>query len=377
LALLGSTGSIGTQTLEVVRAFPQRFQVVGLAAAYNRERLARQVQEFHPRWVSFCGEAPLPGVAPGQVAYLPLEEMASHPEVDLVVVATAGRAGLVPTLAALAAGKRVALANKEVLVMAGGLVMAQAQRHRAELIPVDSEHSALWQCLRGEAINQVARLLITASGGPFRDYSPQALAEVTPEQALAHPTWRMGPKVTIDSATLMNKGMEVIEAHWLFSIPWERIQVVIHPQSLIHSLVEFQDGSVKAQMSPPDMRLPIQYALSYPERWPNPGLPRLSLEAVGSLTFQSLDVERFPCFRLALEAARQGSTYPAVLCAADEVAVGLFLERRLGFGDIPRLIQAALEAHQPASAAPPTVEEVLAADAWAREWSPRWVGAGL
>ncbi|MBI2865826.1 MAG: 1-deoxy-D-xylulose-5-phosphate reductoisomerase [Chloroflexi bacterium] len=369
LAVLGSTGSIGTQTLDVVRANPLRFQVVGLAASRRREVLAQQVQEFHPPWVhSQGGEGGLPGVGPEEVRFLSLEEMAALPEVDLVVVATTGRAGLRPTLAALAAGKQVALANKEVLVMAGEQVMAQARRYGGQVLPIDSEHSALWQCLRGEDTREVARLILTASGGPFRGLSVEALARVTPQQALAHPTWRMGPRVTVDSATLMNKGMEVIEAHWLFGLPWERLDVVVHPQSVVHSLVEFRDGSLKAQLGPTDMRLPIQYALSYPERWPSPNLPRLSLSEMRHLDFEPLGQDRYPCFGLALEAARRGGTYPAVLCAADELAVSQFLEGRIGYLDIPRTIRGALEAHSPATGPTPSVEEVLAADEWARGW---------
>jgi len=367
IAVLGSTGSIGTQALDVVRTFPDKLRVVGLAAR-RRELLARQVQEFQPRWVSFEGGGDVPGAGRDHTGYLPMEEMVCRPEVDLVVVATTGRAGLLPTLAALGAGKRVALANKEVLVMAGEMVRAKAARSRGQVIPVDSEHSALWQCLQGEALGEVARLILTASGGPFRGLSPEALAQVTPEQALAHPTWKMGPKVTVDSATLLNKGMEVIEAHWLFDMPWERVQVVVHPQSIVHSMVEFQDGAVKAQMGAPDMRIPIQYALSFPERWGNTSLPHLRLEEVGKLTFEPMDHARYPCFRLAVEAGHRGSTYPAVMCAADETAVALFLERRIGFNDIPRLIEGALAAHLPNNNKGPTLEEVLDADSWARDW---------
>ncbi|MBI2916700.1 MAG: 1-deoxy-D-xylulose-5-phosphate reductoisomerase [Chloroflexi bacterium] len=368
LVVLGSTGSIGTQTLDVVRRFPDRFLVLGLAAGRRREELARQVQEFHPRWIYLEGEDKMPEAGRGQARFMPMEQMVCQRDVDLVVVATTGRAGLVPTLAALGAGKRVALANKEVLVMAGEMVRSRARRSGGQVIPVDSEHSALWQCLQGEALGDVARLILTASGGPFRSLSPEALAQVTPEQALDHPTWKMGPKVTVDSATLLNKAMEVIEAHWLFDMPWDRVQVVVHPQSIVHSLVEFEDGSVKAQMGAPDMRIPIQYALTFPERWPNNALPRLRLEEVGKLTFEALDEARYPCFSLALDAARRGSTYPAVMCAADELAVELFLERRLGYLDIPKLIRSALEAHIPNSSNNPTIDDVLAADAWAREW---------
>ena len=375
LAILGSTGSIGQQTLEIVRAFNDRFQVVGLGAGSNIQLLARQVEEFQPKFVSFQGlrnEEQGKGLL-SHVPYssfLSLEELASHPDVDLVIVATSGKAGLAPTLAALRAGKRIALANKEVLVMAGEIVMAEAKRCGVEIMPVDSEHSAIWQCLRGEPRESVAQLILTASGGPFYHYSLEQLASVTPEQALKHPTWQMGKKVTIDSATLMNKGMEVIEAHWLFDLPQERINVLIHPQSVVHSLVEFADGSVKAQLSPPDMRLPIQYALAYPERLPYWQLPRIDWDKFPSLTFEKPDLARFPCLELAIEAAKRGGTCPTVLCAADEMAIELFLSHHIGFLDIARLVEEALDHHQ--SISHPSLEEILVADSWAREYAENW-----
>jgi len=362
IAILGSTGSIGVQTLEVIRSFPQRFKVVGLAAGKNVPLLLRQAEEFAPQII--WAEEGLTSTGPG-CRIVPPEEMAGHPDVEVVVVATAGAAGLGPTLAAIRAGKKIALANKEVLVMAGDIVMAEAGRWGAQILPIDSEHSALWQCLRGEERKAVSRLILTASGGPFRNMSPEELRRVTPEQALDHPTWRMGKKVTVDSATLMNKGMEVIEAHHLFGVPYENIEVVVHPQSIVHSLVEFADGSVKAQLSFPDMRLPIQYALAYPERLNNPALPRLDLISLRALTFEPPDPERFPCLRLAVEAGRRGKTYPAVLCAADEVAVALFLSRRIGFMDIPELVSRALERHVPVAS--PSLEEILEADRRTRE----------
>lgn len=374
LAILGSTGSIGQQTLEVVRAFPDRFQVVGLAAGRNIDSLATQIRQFHPRLVSFADEdrPVLPDLVKAILALVagchrvPMEEMAGHAEVDLVVVATSGKAGLSPSLAALKAGKSIALANKEALVMAGELITAEANQRGGEILPLDSEHSAIWQCLRGEAGGkEVARLLLTASGGPFLRRSGQQLAAVTAEEALEHPTWHMGRKVTIDSATLMNKGMEVIEAHWLFGIPLDSIEVVIHPESVVHSMVEFVDGSIKAQLGIPDMRLPIQYALSYPQRWPNPQLGRLDWKQVRSLSFEPVDMDRFPCLRLAIEAGGKGGTYPAVLSAADEVAVELFLSGDIGFGDIARVVAGSLERHQ--GTAHPTLEEIMAADAWARQ----------
>jgi 1-deoxy-D-xylulose-5-phosphate reductoisomerase len=375
IAILGSTGSIGQQTLEVVRFFSDRFSVVGLGAGRNVELLADQVKEFKPKLVSFQaaenedqGKAAL-ARAPGS-RLVSLEEMACHSEVDLVVVATSGKAGLAPTLAALRAGKQIALANKEVLVMAGKIVMAEAKEHGVEVFPVDSEHSAIWQCLRGESKREVARLILTASGGPFFHYTLQQMATITPEQALNHPTWQMGERVTVDSATLMNKGMEIIEAHWLFDLPLQRIQVLIHPGSIVHSLVEFADGSVKAQLCVPDMRLPIQYALSYPERLASPELPKVDWNRLSSLNFELPDLTSFPCLRLAVEAGERGGTYPAVLCAADEVAVGLFLTHRIGFLDIARLVEDTLKHHQ--GIGDPSLDEILTADAWARKYADNW-----
>jgi 1-deoxy-D-xylulose-5-phosphate reductoisomerase len=367
LAILGCTGSIGQQTLQVIRTFPERFEVVGLAAGSNRALLERQAAEFKPRAVHFA-EGDDRRAGSGRSSALPkklsLEEMASLDEVDLVVIATSGKAGLSPLLSALRAGKQVALANKEALVMAGEIVTREAHRHRARLLPVDSEHSAIWQCLRGEK-EKPYRILLTASGGPFARYTKTHLSRVTPEEALRHPTWSMGKKVTIDSATLMNKGMEVIEARWLFNVPLDRIQVLVHPQSIVHSMVEFGDGSVKAQLSQPDMRLPIQYALTYPERRANDELPRLDWSKTGTLNFELPDVERFPCLKLAIEAAAVGGTAPAVLCAADEVAVDLFLSGHLAFLDIPRLVGRTLDRHKHVTH--PSLEEIMQADGWARE----------
>ena len=361
IAVLGSTGSIGTQTLDVVRALPGRFNVVALAAGRNLKLLAEQVREFRPALVwaeAGAGELSLNGAD-----FVSMEEMVRHPEVELVMVATTGRAGLGPTLDALRLGKAVALANKEVIIMAGEMVMATARAHGAPLLPVDSEPSAIWQCLQGEE-QPVSRLIITASGGPFRQRPVEELAGVTPEEALAHPTWVMGKKITSDSATLMNKGFEVIESRWLFDVPFDRIEVVVHPQSIVHSMVEMADGSVKAQMGPPDMRLPIQYALAYPERLPNPSLSRFDPLLHPQLTFEPLDPARYPCFATALEAGRAGRTYPAVLSAADEEAVGLFLAGRIGFGDIHRLVSKALDAHEPGG--DDGLDAILQADAWAR-----------
>jgi len=362
LAVLGSTGSIGQQTLQVVRALPNRFRIVGLAAGKNVDLLERQIKEFKPKFVYYQDRKT--NLANTECEFLSLEDIARHPEVDMVVIATSGKAGLSPTLAAAKAGKNIALANKESLVMAGEIVTGEAELNGAQILPIDSEHSAIWQCLDGET-QKSARLILTASGGPFLHYSPAQLNKVTVEQALRHPSWLMGEKVTIDSATLMNKGLEVIEARWLFKTPFKNIEVLIHPQSIIHSMVEFVDGSIKAQLSCPDMRLPIQYALSYPERLPNPELPRINWGDISSLTFESPDFDTFPCLKLAIEAGEKGGTYPTVLCAADEVAVELFLSQRIKFTDIANLVEQALTQHR--AIAHPALEEIMAADAWARE----------
>jgi len=364
IAILGSTGSIGQQALDVIRALPDELKVVGLTGSRNLKVLERQIREFQPKM--FCSSVK-PDVSHGG-QFLSAEDIASHPEVDFVIVATVGKAGLSATLAALRAGKTVALASKEVLVMAGEVVVHEANLHQSQILPVDSEHSAIWQCLQGEE-GKAQRLLLTASGGPFYHHSRAELAEVTPEQALRHPVWKMGRKITIDSATLMNKGLEVIEAHWLFSFPFDSIEILIHPQSIVHSMVEFADGSVKAQLSWPDMRLPIQYALSYPRRWPNPELSRLDWSKINSLTFEPVDYDRFPCLNLAVEAGKSGGTYPAVLCAADEVAIELFLSHRIRFTDIAEIVQEALEQHRNIST--PSLEDILAADSWARECAAR------
>ena len=364
LVVLGSTGSIGRQTLDIVRAFPQEFRVVGLAAGNNLELLNAQIEEFKPR-LACCASEEQMKLLPDGVVFTPMEEMVCQTDVELVMAATIGSAGLIPTIRALESKKTVALANKEVIIMAGEMVTTLAARQDAgDLLPVDSEPSAIWQCLQGES-EEVRRMIITASGGPFRTTPLEAMERVTPEEALKHPTWRMGAKITVDSATLMNKGFEVIEAHWLFGVPWDRIEVVVHPQSIIHSMVEMADGSVKAQLGPPDMRLPIQYSLFYPTRLENQQIPRLDTTIPHNLSFEPLEPQRYPCFSLALEAAQKGGTYPAVLSAADEVAVGLFLNRRIGFMDIHRTVDRVLEAHTPLPGT--SLEDVLAADSWARE----------
>jgi 1-deoxy-D-xylulose-5-phosphate reductoisomerase len=367
LAVLGSTGSIGRQTLEIVRALTGRFRVIGLAAGRNIDLLAEQVSEFRPEFVCCVSvnQKDLKNrlIIPG-CEFLSLEDIASHPDIDLVVMATSGTAGLGATLAAVKEGKNIAMANKESLVSAGEIITAEARKSGAKILPIDSEHSAIWQCLRGEK-TKARRIILTASGGPFRGYTKAQMAGITVAQALKHPSWRMGKKVTIDSATLMNKGLEVIEARWLFQMPIDSVTVLVHPQSIVHSMVEFADGSVKAQLSYPDMRLPIQYALSYPYRLENPELPRLDWDKVRELTFEPPDTAKFPCLRLAIEAGREGGTCPAVLCAADEAAVDLFLEGRLKFTDIPRLVARALEKH--AKVNHPSIEEIMAADRWARD----------
>ena len=364
LAVLGSTGSIGRQTLEVVRALPHKFHIIGLAGGKNIDLLAEQIREFKPRFV-YCQDREAGSqLVNAECEFLSLEDIARQPQVDTVVMATSGSSGLRPTLAAVKAGKNVALANKESLVMAGEIIINEAKLNAAQILPIDSEHSAIWQCLRGET-QPAAQLILTASGGPFCHYSPAQLNEVTVKHALKHPSWQMGRKVTIDSATLMNKGLEVIEAHWLFNIPFDNIKVLIHPQSIVHSMVEFIDGSIKAQLSYPDMRLPIQYALTYPERLPNPQFPKLDWGIINNLSFEQPDFDTFPCLKLAIEAGRKGGTYPAVVCAADEVAVELFLWQRIKFIDIANLVGQALEQHQ--AIAHPSLEEIMAADAWARQ----------
>ena len=359
LVILGSTGSIGRQTLDVVRAFPDRFDVVGLAAGNNLDLLQQQIEEFSPQH-AWCLNPPAQW--PDGVSLTPMEDMVCLEEVDTVMMATMGNVGLIPTLNALKHGKLVALSNKEPIVMAGEMIKEFEALYGGAVLPVDSEPSAIWQCLRGED-NPISRLMITGSGGPFRTSPLEEMDSVTPEQALKHPTWSMGQKITIDSATLMNKAFEVIESHWLFQVPWDRIEVVIHPQSTIHSMVEFEDGSVKAQLGPPDMRLPIQYALFYPQRFPNDMIPKLDTGISHSLNFQPMEPERYPCFNLAVNAAQQGGTYATVLSAADEVAVDAFLQRRIGFTDIYRVVERVLSDHEPLPGR--NAEEVLAANDWA------------
>ncbi|HJQ25545.1 MAG TPA: 1-deoxy-D-xylulose-5-phosphate reductoisomerase [Blastocatellia bacterium] len=375
ISILGSTGSIGQSTLSVVDALKDRFVVAGIAAGRDIERLAEQVARYRPRLVSVANEADLPvlkeKLRAAGLGELPefasgeagLVAVATMDGVETVVSATVGAVGFLPTYRALEMGRRVCLANKETLVMAGELMTRAAQRSGADLLPVDSEHNALHQCLRGEQIGEVKRLILTASGGPFRQTPIEQMRAATVEAALAHPTWQMGAKITIDSATLMNKGLEVIEAGWLFGFGAEKISVAVHPQSIVHSMIEMIDGSIIAQLGVTDMRLMIQYALTYPDRLPTE-LPPLGLEKLARLEFFEPDFERFPCLRLAYEAMREGGTMPAAMSAANEVAVAAFLDRRIKFMDIPRLIGETMAAHsvQPCT----SIEAVLEADRWAR-----------
>jgi 1-deoxy-D-xylulose-5-phosphate reductoisomerase len=372
IAILGSTGSIGRSALQVVEQFPDRLQVVALAAGRNIDLLAEQIHRFRPRLAAVLDlqlakdltDRLQPGieveVVAGSQGY---QQVASCAEAEMILSSMVGAAGLIPTLRAIRAGKDVALANKETLVMAGALVMEEVRRSQVELLPVDSEHNAIFQSLKGHRREDLKRILLTASGGPFLNMPKEQLESVTPTQALAHPNWSMGPKITIDSATLMNKGLEVIEAKWLFDVPVGKIDVHVHPQSIVHSMVEYVDGSVIAQMGIPDMRVPIAYALAYPERL-TLDLPHLDFFTVQTLTFQEPDLNRFPCLKLAFAACKAGGTMPAVLNAANEVAVQAFLDNRIPFSGISRLVNQAMEEHALDPAA--ELEAILEADAWAR-----------
>lgn len=381
LSLLGSTGSIGQNVLAVVRQFPERFQIVGLSAGRNIQLLAQQVIEFKPEWVAI-GD---PDLMPALAAKLPASyrnrlvagtegncHLATLSSVEMVVSAVVGAVGLLPALAAIRAGKDVGLANKETLVMAGRLIMDAVRTYGVRLLPIDSEHSAIFQALEAGRREDVARIILTASGGPFRTWKAEALASVAPDQALAHPNWAMGRKISIDSATLMNKGLEVIEARWLFDVSPEQIEVVVHPQSIVHSLVEYRDGSVVAQLGIPDMRIPIAYALSYPERF-ELGLNRLNLAQCGALAFEQPDMERFPALRLAYEALATGGIMPTTLNAANEVAVDAFLAGKIGFTQITDIVAKALEIA--AQADELDLQAILAADHEARVVAEQAIGA--
>jgi len=372
IAILGSTGSIGTSALSVVDTHADRLTIVGLAAGENAELLADQIGRYKPATVAMASGAAIDrlrqhrsvGTIIGGSGRDGLVAVATAPDVDLVLCASSGTEALEAVLAAIEHKKTVALANKEVLVMAGGMVMDAARRNGVAILPVDSEHNAIHQCLHGHDVLDVARLILTASGGPFRGRSASELERVTADEALRHPTWRMGRKITIDSATLMNKGLEVIEAHWLFGVRADQIDVVVHPQSVVHSMVEFVDGSVVAQLGVTDMRLPIQYAFSYPERWAAP-LPRLDLVRAGQLQFDAPDAEAFPCLRLAYRALDAERSLPVVLNAANEIAVARFLDGRIAFPAIAQVIERTMTAHRPVEVA--TLSSVRSVDAWARE----------
>jgi len=377
LAVLGSTGSIGTQTLSVVDAFPADYEIFALAAGSDIQQLEIQARKYQPTLVAVAdvgkGHELSVRLADtgirvtwGEAA---LCQAAADAAVDTVVMAIVGMAGLAPTLAAIRQGKTVCLATKEVLVAAGAQVMAEAARCQATILPVDSEHSAVFQCLHREDAGRVERIILTASGGPFYGWERTVLARVTPEQAVRHPNWRMGRKISVDSATLVNKGLEVLEAQWLFGVALSQIEVVIHPQSIIHSAVEFVDGAIIAQLGQPDMRLPIQYALAYPDRQPSI-IKRLSLPEVGTLTFARPDTEAFPGLAYAYRAGTIGGTMPAVFNAANETAVGMFLAGTIGFPAITQVIAAVMEKHAPETE--PTLADVLAADAWARDTAAAW-----
>ena len=372
IVVLGSTGSIGVSTLDLVRRFPDEFRVRGLVAGRNLKLLAAQIREFSPQWVSIQEKEGIHllreilGDRKREVLWgeSGATSVATANGVDVVVAAIVGGAGLVPTLAAVRAGKEVALANKEALVMAGEIFVREAKKRGVRLFPVDSEHSAIFQCLQGNRREEVERIVLTASGGPFLRLSLKSLERVTVKQALKHPNWKMGPKITIDSATMMNKGLEVLEARWLFDMMPSHVEVVIHPQSIVHSMVRYQDGSIIAQLGVPDMRIPIAYALSYPRRLKlNCG--QLELTELGKLTFLPVEKRRYPALRLAYQALAVGGTMPAVLNAANEVAVAAFLDRRIGFRKIHRVIEGTMEAH--ASRHPNEVQEVLEVDRWARD----------
>lgn len=378
IAILGSTGSIGRSTLDVIAASNQQLRVVGLTANSRLAQLCEQARQFQPTWIvaanpdraSAFNWSAKPAHAELLLGSAGIEALVARPEVDIVVAAIVGSAGLTGTWAALEAGKTVALANKETLVMAGPQVMQLAREHGAKILPVDSEHSAVFQALEAGRRQDVKRIILTASGGPFRRHTVAQLAQVSVAEALAHPTWDMGPKITVDSATMMNKALEIIEARWLFDLEPDQIEVVVHPQSIVHSFVEFRDGSVLAQLSPPDMKLPIQYALTYPERWDCPS-PKLDLATAMSLDFEPPDLDRFPAIGLGHEVARVGGTAGAVLNAANEAAVAGFLGGQLSFTEIVPACRSVLDNHQ--FEASPTLEKLIELDNWARQEVTRWV----
>ena len=383
ITLLGSTGSIGTQTLDIVAQFPDQFRVVGMAAGSNGALFAQQIRQFRPEIVAIEAESkladlraaiadvhPQPQILVGQAGVV---EVARYGDAEVVVTGIVGCAGLLPTIAAIEAGKDIALANKETLIAGGPVVLPLIQKYGVKLLPADSEHSAIFQCLQGVPQGGLRRIILTASGGAFRDWAVEDLAHVTVADALKHPNWSMGRKITVDSATLMNKGLEVIEAHFLFGLDYEHIDIVIHPQSIIHSLIELQDTSVLAQLGWADMRLPLLYALSYPDRI-HTDWERLDLVKAGNLTFREPDHAKYPCMQLAYAAGRAGGCLPAVLNAANEQAVALFLEEKIRFLQIPQLIEQACDRYDAQNQAQPTLDDILAADRWARTFVQQAAG---
>ncbi|MEH2114762.1 1-deoxy-D-xylulose-5-phosphate reductoisomerase [Nostoc sp.] len=376
ITLVGSTGSIGTQTLDIVTQYPDQFRIVGLAAGNNVEMLAAQIRQFRPEIAAICSEDKLPALKEAIIDLDPqpillggdaaVIEVARYGDAQTVVTGIVGCAGLLPTIAAIEAGKDIALANKETLIAGAPVVLPLVEKHGVKLLPADSEHSAIFQCLQGVPKGGVRKILLTASGGAFRDWDVEKLADVTVADALKHPNWSMGRKITIDSATLMNKGLEVIEAHFLFGLDYDDIEIVIHPQSIIHSLIELQDTSVLAQLGWPDMRLPLLYALSWPDRiytnW-----ERLDLVKAGNLTFREPDHQKYPCMQLAYAVGKAGGSMPAVLNAANEQAVALFLDEKIRFLDIPRCIEWVCDRHQNDNRTNPSLDDILAADKWARQ----------
>ncbi len=376
ITLLGSTGSIGTQTLDILAQYPDRFRLVGLAAGNNVELMAQQIRQFRPEIVAICNEEklaelksaiadvdPQPIILAGDAGVI---EVARYGDAEAVVTGIVGCAGLLPTIAAIEAGKDIALANKETLIAGGPVVNPLLQKHGVKLLPADSEHSAIFQCLQGVPEGGLRRIILTASGGAFRDWSVEKLSEVTVADAITHPNWSMGKKITVDSATLMNKGLEVIEAHYLFGVDYDDIDIVVHPQSIIHSLIELQDTSVLAQLGWPDMRLPLLYSLSWPDRIPTDWQP-LDLVKSGDLTFREPDRQKYPCMDLAYAAGRAGGSMTAVLNAANEQAVALFLEEKIQFLDIPKVIEIACDRHQADNRQNPSLDDIVEADRWARQ----------
>ncbi|QKQ73803.1 1-deoxy-D-xylulose-5-phosphate reductoisomerase [Nostoc sp. TCL240-02] len=376
ITLVGSTGSIGTQTLDIVTQYPDQFRIVGLAAGNNVEMLAAQIRQFRPKIAAICSEEKLPALKEAIIDLDPqpillageagVIEVARYGDAQTVVTGIVGCAGLLPTIAAIEAGKDIALANKETLIAGAPVVLPLVEKHGVKLLPADSEHSAIFQCLQGVPKSGLRKILLTASGGAFRDWDVEKLADVTVADALKHPNWSMGRKITVDSATLMNKGLEVIEAHFLFGLDYDNIEIVIHPQSIIHSLIELQDTSVLAQLGWPDMRLPLLYALSWPDRiytnW-----ERLDLVKAGNLTFREPDHQKYPCMQLAYAVGKAGGSMPAVLNAANEQAVSLFLDEKIRFLDIPRCIEWVCDRHQNDHRVNPSLDDILAADKWARQ----------